>query len=67
MKGPLASFVKSGLWDKPRPRCFMLLRLRGITLKAKMLTSMSRFVLLRQKSLFAEVSFALQPAVTPPA
>lgn len=43
----------------------MLLSLRSITLTAKMLNNMPRFVLLRQKSLFAEASFALQPAVIP--
>ena len=42
----------------------MLVRLSCITLRAKMLNNMPRFVLLRHKSLFAEVSFALQPAVT---
>lgn len=60
MKGPLGSLMKSGLWAKLWPRCFMLLRL---TLTAKILNSVPKFVLLRQKSLFAEVSFALQPAV----
>lgn len=43
----------------------MLLRLRGITLTAKMLNNMPVFVLLRQKSVFAEVSFLLQSAVIP--
>lgn len=64
MKGPLRSFLKFGLWDKNLSRCFMLLRFTCISLRAKILNKVPKFVLLRQKSLFAEVSLALQPAIT---
>lgn len=60
LKRPLRSLLKSGLWDKPLSRCFMILRLSCITLRARTLND----VLLRQKGLFAEVSFALWPAIT---
>lgn len=42
----------------------MLLKFICISVRPKVLNNMPRFVLLSQKSLFPEVSLALQPAVT---